>query len=351
MKMVNGLAVLAVAVVALGCTKSSQSLTPHRTPTLSVCKAGEAGTWKELRSLPVERGYVCAISDGDLIYVIGGVGDSDNPQTTADDHLQFPQPRETMVRYQPQEPDNIDIRRIGSDLPVAVAGAACAVYGNKIFVMGGYTGEQEHHQNSNVLQVFDLSTSSWIQGPNMNEARAWGAAVVVGDRICVVGGVGKGYSDTVECYDPDDSGWQKVGQISQGRYGLGAIAYDDKIYVYGGDYWQDNIDHNLDTIEQFDLKSGRSEIVGHISEATSAIIGIAGPAGRNYLYIQGHIWDATDPTKLVEIGQVPASPQEFDRVYHGFAYPAVTVIPDGIVILGGGGSGAPSNNVKVLCTK
>ena len=348
-------ACLMVMVTLLGACADDSTRRQNTTPSQSsaaLCAPEDRGTWKELQPLVVPRAYACGVYYDGHVYIIGGVSNSDDPKTLEDDHLQFPQPREMVLRYDPRSTPT-DIVGLFTDLPVPVAGAACVVHDNKVWVMGGYTGEQETHKNSNLFQVYDFKTDSWSQGPHMNEPRSWGAAVVVNDQVCMAGGAGhKKYSDSVECYRPGDSNWKVVGTISQGRYGLGGFVHDGKIFLSGGN-WFDvaNVDHNVDSIEEFDPLAGTSKIVGYLPEATSAIIGVTGMDGRGYLYIQGRIWDATDPTTyLLEIDQVPAmSPREFNYVYEGWSFPVVVPVPGGLLVAGGGSSAAPTRSVKLLC--
>lgn len=90
--------------------------------------------------------------------------------------------------------------------------------------------------------------------------------------------------------------------------------------------------------------------MGILDPATSAIVGVQ---GTDLFYIQGELWravsDGSDQIKLVEVTKIPASEQESDQVYHGFTGLGVVATVNGILIVGGGGSGAPSRNVKAFC--
>lgn len=238
MRTIKGLGVIAVAVVALACTRPV--LTPHTTPRQSLaelCYSEGSGTWHDLPSLPTDeaRGYTSAVKLDNWVYLIGGVTTTDNPATPEDDHLKFPFPRAAVYRY--------DLNAgLGGDwaeatkVPVPVAGASVVAFDKKIYVVGGYTGEEDTYHKVNLLQIYDPASNTWTSGPPMNEVRAWAAGVVVGDKLCTIGGVSKGYyTDTVECLDlvDDKAAWQIVGKVLAPRYGLGAVEYQGKILVVG----------------------------------------------------------------------------------------------------------------------
>ena len=63
---------------------------------------------------------------------------------------------------------------------------------------------------------------------------AYLAAVVLDGKIYAIGGLGVGFYDTVEAYDPQADSWQQVASMPQGLASHAAAAMGGRIYVTGG---------------------------------------------------------------------------------------------------------------------
>jgi N-acetylneuraminic acid mutarotase len=74
----------------------------------------------------------------------------------------------------------------------------------------------------------------------MPTARGGTACGVIGDRLVVVGGEGnpapgsRGVFPQVEAYDAAANAWQTLAPMRTPRHGMGAAAWDGKLYVPGG---------------------------------------------------------------------------------------------------------------------
>jgi non-specific serine/threonine protein kinase len=147
-------------------------------------------------------------------------------------------------------------------------------------------------------RVFALRQGKWVELPQLRDARAAGAAVVIGDRLIVVGGVNDnglvattevydgtawtlgtdlptprdhlaaatdghylfavgghaGSADrplaTVERYDPDARVWQGMPDMPTPRGGLGAAFVSGKVVAVGGD----SPSSALGAVEAFDVR-------------------------------------------------------------------------------------------------
>lgn len=84
--------------------------------------------------------------------------------------------------------------------------------------------------------AIDVGVSNWRAAAPMPTPRIWPAAVTLGERIYVIGGMSAfGQTlDTVEIYDPFKDTWTPGPPLPDGRYQLGAAVLDDKIYAVGG---------------------------------------------------------------------------------------------------------------------
>ena len=109
--------------------------------------------------------------------------------------------------------------------------------GGKLYVTGG--------RNANIGStspiVFELTPGAgWIQRAPMPTARGGTACGVIGDRIIVAGGEGnpaagsRGVFPQVEAYDAVADTWATLAPMPTPRHGMGAAAWDGRLYVPGG---------------------------------------------------------------------------------------------------------------------
>lgn len=76
----------------------------------------------------------------------------------------------------------------------------------------------------------------WSSGTLMPTARAETAAIEVGDRIYVVGGMVRAWTATtiVEVYNTTDNSWQRLSPIPFAVHHAGVASVNGKVYVIGG---------------------------------------------------------------------------------------------------------------------
>lgn len=137
-------------------------------------------------------------------------------------------------------------------LPVGLSGTACAVLNNKLYAIGGV--------NSNVAQasayVYDpmaAAGSRWSTIASLNTADAYQSAVTIGGKIYVLGG---NYCPTcVEVYNPSDSAWHIVSNLTASRGGAGIYGIGTTLYACGGGW-----NTYLDTCESYDTTQGYSGV-------------------------------------------------------------------------------------------
>ncbi len=129
------------------------------------------------------------------------------------------------------------------------AGAAAAVWGNKIYVFGGKSSD---NRVLSTVEYYDLFTQQWdsSQVPDFNHERYNAAAVVFQNKIYLIGGRGhKEVTKMVEVYDPVQNVWSVVHALHEKREGLSAVVLNNHIYVIGG---QEEESSMIDEIEWFD---------------------------------------------------------------------------------------------------
>ncbi|CRG94427.1 kelch protein, putative [Plasmodium gallinaceum] len=78
-------------------------------------------------------------------------------------------------------------------LKQARLGLATIVFKNKIYAIGGSTGVK----NLSSVEIYDLNTNSWIEGPNLNFARSNLVAFTWKNHLVVYGGINKQKGDLI----------------------------------------------------------------------------------------------------------------------------------------------------------
>ncbi len=129
------------------------------------------------------------------------------------------------------------------DAPRARDHFHAAIINNKIYVAGGrrssYATGQTFELTVPEVDVFDLSTNQWSTLPasgNLPTQRAGAAAAVVGGRLLVIGGESPqpiAHAD-VESLDPATGRWTALAPLSMGRHATQAIVHDGRIYLASG---------------------------------------------------------------------------------------------------------------------
>ena len=113
---------------------------------------------------------------------------------------------------------------------------SCVVNG-KLYVVGGNNGIK----TVSTMEILDPITNQWTSLDSMPTDRGLAACAVVNDTIYVIGGI-RGYLNaldytglkTVESYDITTGQWNSKAEMPTKRWGHSAVAYNGKIYVFGG---------------------------------------------------------------------------------------------------------------------
>ncbi|MGB3340324.1 MAG: kelch repeat-containing protein [bacterium] len=131
-------------------------------------------------------------------------------------------------------------------LPQILAGSACAVFNDTIYVVGGRDQTARYTTN----YVYDPLTDNWSTKSSMSVARAHIGAGVVNGKMYVIGGwVGSTASGVVEEYDFSTNTWTTKATMPTPRYVYAIATVADKIYVIGGMNMSGNI---FNTVEEYD---------------------------------------------------------------------------------------------------
>jgi N-acetylneuraminic acid mutarotase len=143
-------------------------------------------------------------------------------------------------------------------IPVPVEGYASAVLDGKIYLIGGGTETSHPIDASNLVQIFDPETNSWINGTSVPVGVSGAGAcatsgLLAPERIYVVGGttrVSGGWlsmdvedyyrTDLNQVYDPETSNWSVGASLPDKRLSSSLVNVDDLLYAIGGQNGTDN---------------------------------------------------------------------------------------------------------------
>jgi N-acetylneuraminic acid mutarotase len=174
-------------------------------------------TWSELTHMPETRWAGDAVTLGNYIYIVGGIG-----------------PTGDLLRYE-----------VATDTWTALPGLVAPVWGlqavvldDKIWVIGGSTTPD--YQSVDALgdvRIYDPATESWEEGPPLVQPRAYFMAEAYGRNIVVTGGLAVMWSQlptTTEVYDPDQGEWLAGSDLPNASWASGSAIVGDQIFLFGG---------------------------------------------------------------------------------------------------------------------
>jgi hypothetical protein len=180
----------------------------------------QLGIWESLMWPPIPRSDFVAVNFEDKIYAIGG--------WNIDPNYEYGGVVDLNHMYDP-ETDTWDTTK--QPLPIPVSGPGGVVLNDKIYVIGGYIGDQI---NTNIVQIYDPSSDSWLEGTPMQSARGGFGAVVLNGLIYAIGGQGQSDLNDVEIYDPASDTWSDGPPLPERRLSMAVTVRQGKIYVIGG---------------------------------------------------------------------------------------------------------------------
>jgi N-acetylneuraminic acid mutarotase len=172
--------------------------------------------WTFAQSMAQRRSYIAAAQVGGLIYAAGGmVGETGRPLST-------------FQRFDPAANSWKGLDR----LPEPVSAAGAAAVGPTIYVTGGQgAGRVSGRQ----VWAYDTQRPGWETVAPLPAARFNHSAVSLGGKLYVLGGFSGGEEhDEVYAYDPSRDRWSLVTHLPRPMHAFGAVAFRGEIWVIGG---------------------------------------------------------------------------------------------------------------------
>lgn len=110
---------------------------------------------------------------------------------------------------------------------------AAIIVGDKLYVLGGF--KVVSNQPTDEVHVYDLQARQWSTVSPMPNPRGGHAAVVLDDKIHLIGG-GNSVSTIADHseYDPATDSWRDLAPLPRSEGSPAAVVVDGKIYAIGG---------------------------------------------------------------------------------------------------------------------
>jgi len=171
--------------------------------------------WQYLSKMTTSRSRCAAVSLDGSLYALGG----------SDGHRDL----DSMEVYLPEKDQWKTTKATMTD---GKSSFGAVTLNDNIYVIGG---AQMSYPLSSV-EYYDSTKQQWFSLPDMHVSRNDLAVAALGDKIYAVGGEQStsGCTNTVECYNTKTSTWEFVAPLKTPRRGAFAVAFQGKIYVFGG---------------------------------------------------------------------------------------------------------------------
>jgi len=230
--------------------------------------------WTELASLNTARHRHFSVGYNNLVYVLSGKAEfSVEAYDPATNEWTFKANRPNMNGY-----------------------PASCVMDDKVYFIGGGT----------IVDIYDLETDSWSEGPPLNTGRLAASAVSCNGKIYVFCGVpawtGGNYISTMEIYDPATETWTEKSCPIQ-CFDLMTAEVNGKIYLFGGYYGYTDREA-LNTVYEYDTEADSWE---YKSSMPTGRWGAACVVLDDLIYVIGggldYTWDnySTTDCNIVEV--------------------------------------------------
>ncbi len=223
----------------------------------------EFGRWLDRSALPVGLERFAMASLGDRIYVAGGFSAESGSEPIAEvwsfdpavnvwqGEPAMPGPKSAFALLSVDgalyavggeggvagmfvyNPEVLEWTTVAAPQRVNRRGAAAVVVGQEIWLIGGISART----SSAAVDIYDVSTSTWREGPALPEPRAGHAAAVLDGRIHVFGGRSADMQRTVRDHfqlDPATLEWTEGPELPVARTEAAAAALGNEVWLIGG---------------------------------------------------------------------------------------------------------------------
>ncbi len=136
----------------------------------------------------------------------------------------------------------------GSHMPDKRKGMAAVVLNDKIWIIGGAA---RMNMALKTVSIYDPLQDKWLSdGPALLHGRDNPAAQAVGGKIYVFGGRDRhSVIAQVEMLDPQSGRWQTVSTMPSPRYGMASVVVDSSIWLIGGTFANNSYSDRIDVYD------------------------------------------------------------------------------------------------------
>ena len=261
---------------------------------------GAADKWNQKKRMPAPAHHVAVTSYQGKIYVFGG-------GTQVEPGGPNWVPTNKSWEYDPVA----DSWKELAPMPTARGAAVAAEVGGKIYVIGGAghhpndkdqagpIGPNAPHRAMDTNEVYDVATNTWATRMTMPTARHHAAIGVVNGKIYVLGGRlgainitgASSPTNIVEVYDPAADLWGAAGlRMPNTRTGYGYATYRGRIFIVGGETYDDRLFSVVRAVDAYDPATNRWEAFPVLPMARHGVN--VGVIGNRLIVAGGHIQSA-----------------------------------------------------------
>jgi Kelch motif len=217
----------------------------------------ESGRWRREQPMPMARDELRAAAVDGRVFIVNGHEPSDALGLASLSEVRAFDPPTGEYSSAP-------------DTPVPLDHSAVEPYRGDLYLVGGDTNGQP----SGGLWRYSPDEGKWETLPSMATPRAGHAAVVIGDRLYVLGGsTESAFIDaedaplaSIEIYDFQTGEWSRGPDMPTARHHFDATVLDGQLYAIGG---RTSGDYSLDTFERFDPARDEWKRLPPLPQATS----------------------------------------------------------------------------------
>ena len=284
--------------------------------------ANDIEGWEKKADLPSPRAGAAEALYKGKIYLFGGVSNSDQSVNGIK--------QKTTFVYDPQS----DSWTQKKDMPTSRAAATAVVVNNKIYVIGGYYDSNGKVVRTNVVEIYDPNSDTWQTGISMPTARSWSSASVVNDTIYVVGGTNNSGEilPTVESFNVQTSKWSAISNLPLPLNATSTAVLKNQLYVAGGiSKWGDSSSISNKIFEYNPLK----DIWEEKESLLTATVASASTTYNNKFYILGSGSDGTFLSTVQVYDSEDNSVSTFQDLSFSRAQSSAAIIDGKLYIIGG----------------
>jgi N-acetylneuraminic acid mutarotase len=141
-------------------------------------------------------------------------------------------------------------------MPIPRSQLSACTLNEKIYVIGGSSGPSTWTPVPDVA-IYDPLSDTWATGADMPDPRTELTLIAVQDKIYAIGGIDGSStgSRSVDIYDPAENTWSKGADMPTARGAMPACEIDGKIYVYGGTNGNASGWNHYSTLEVYDIEA------------------------------------------------------------------------------------------------